>query len=195
MKNFYALCLALSLTACSNTSSETNSQTAPFKYVVNPDIQAKGMEQIKGLVEGHLKPMLTLEMNKDSSGKAGMQLCSASAKGMENAYNETLPKDSTVRRTALKYRNPDNKPDAIDVAVMIDLEKNNNFEPVVIELAKNYRVYKALPTLKPCLACHGDTTAMNSSVKEMIAKSYPNDLAMNFKENEFRGVVVSEIKK
>lgn len=195
MKKIYALTLVLAFTACSNTSTEKVVQEAPIKYIVNPAIQTKGMNQIKGLIGGHLKPALMTEMKKDKSGISGMELCSASAKGMENAYNESLPKDSNVRRTALKYRNPANKPDAIDVAVMNNLKENKNFKPVVVELADHYRVYKALPTMKPCLACHGDTTTMNSSVKEMISKKYPTDLATNFKENEFRGVVVSEIQK
>ncbi|MBU1668249.1 DUF3365 domain-containing protein [bacterium] len=195
MKKIYALTLALAFTACSNTSTKKVAQDAPFKYIVNPTVQTKGMQQIKGLIEGHLKPALMTEMKKDTSGMSGMELCSASAKGIESAYNESLPKDSNVRRTALKYRNPENKPDAIDVAVMNNLKENKNFNPVVIELDNHYRVYKALPTMKPCLACHGDTTAMNSSVKEMINKKYPTDLASNFKENEFRGVIVSEIQK
>lgn len=195
MKRLTLLSLAFAFTACSNPSTEKNSQDTPFKYIVNPTIQAKGMEQIKGLIEGHLKPALMSEMKKDQSGLAGMELCSVSAKGIENAYNESLPKDSHVRRTALKYRNPANKPDAIDITVMNNLKENKNFKPLVIELESHYRVYKALPTMKPCLACHGDTTAMNSSVKEMINKKYPTDLASNFKEGEFRGVVVSEIKK
>ena len=112
-----------------------------------------------------------------------------------NTSTEKISKDSHVRRTALKYRNPANKPDAVDITVMNKLKENKNFKPLVIELESHYRVYKALPTMKPCLACHGDTTAMNSSVKEMIDKKYPTDLATNFKENEFRGVVVSEIQK
>lgn len=195
MKKIYAFTLVLAFTACSNTSTEKVVQDAPFKYIINPTIQTKGMEQIQGLIDGHLKPTLMTEMKKDKSGISGMELCSASAKGMENAYNKSLPQDSNVRRTALKYRNPANKPDATDIAVMKNLKENKNFKPVVVELTDQYRVYKALPTMKPCLACHGDTTAMNSTVKKMILKKYPTDLATNFKENEFRGVVVSEIQK
>ncbi len=199
MNKIYTLTLALTLTACSSPSTQeitmNGENNVSFKYVENPTIQATGMEQIKGLLDDHLKPALMPKMKKDPSGVLGMKLCSESAKGIENAYNENLPKDSMVRRTALKYRNPANKPDAIDVEVMTDLQTKNNFNPVVIEMKDQYRVYKALPTLKPCLACHGDTTIMDETVKEIIAKKYPTDLATNFKEGEFRGVVVSEIKK
>lgn len=195
MKKLYLFALILPFIACSNPTTETVSEDTEFKYVVNPSIQAKGMAQIKGLAEDHLKPVLMTEMKKDKSGMAGMVLCSNSARSIEDAYNKTLPSDSNVRRTALKYRSPANKPDTVDIAVMKELKKDNNFKPVVIELENEYRVYKALPTLKPCLACHGDSNTMNSSVKEMIHEKYPKDLASNFKENEFRGVVVSEIQK
>ena len=195
MKKLYLFALLLAFTACSNPISEKVSEDTPFKYIVHPSIQAKGMGQIKGLAEDHLKPVLMTEMKKDKSGMAGMELCSTSAETIESAYNKTLPTGSNVRRTALKYRNPNNKPDTVDVAVMNKLKEDNNFKPVVIELENHYRVYKALPTMKPCLTCHGDSNSMNSSVQKMIHEKYPKDLASNFKENEFRGVVVSEIQK
>ncbi len=35
---------------------------------------------------------------------------------------------------------------------------------------------------------------IDPKTKEAIAKKYPNDLAIGFKEGEFRGVVVAELK-
>jgi len=32
-------------------------------------------------------------------------------------------------------------------------------------------------------------------MSQIIKKNYPNDLAIDFKEHDFRGVIVSEIKK
>ena len=164
-------------------------------YVENAEIQAKGMKQIKGLISG-VKPALMETFKKDKTGVEGTIMCSEAAQGMGKSYNKTLPSDSKVRRTALKYRNPNNKPDATDVAVMNKLVADNTFKkPLVVDMGKTFRVYKALPTHKPCLACHGDKTKMPEKMKAIIDTKYPADMATGFKEHDFRGVIVSEITK
>jgi hypothetical protein len=188
----------LILSACSETttSATKNSQkTTNVKYVKNAEIEAKGMKQIKGLISG-VKPALMGTLKSDKSGISGMEMCSTSAMEMGKKYNASLPKDSKVRRTALKYRNPNNKPDATDTVVMTKLKADNSFDkPLVVDMGDSFRVYKALPTHKPCLVCHGDVKKMSSSMLETIKEKYPNDLAVNFKEHDFRGVIVSTINK
>ena len=184
----------LMLNACNQTSS-TEQKTAEVKYVENAEIQAKGMKQIKGLIEG-VKPALMGTLKTDKTGIDGMEMCFSSAIEMGKKYNASLPKDSSIRRTALKYRNPNNKPDATDVVVMEKLKADNTFKkPLVVDMGDNYRVYKALPMHKPCLVCHGDSKTMSPSMLKIIKEKYPNDLAVDFKEHEFRGVIVSTIKK
>jgi hypothetical protein len=208
MKKTYltlSLVTLFTLTACNNKTETDNPQaiqkhtknnTPPMvKYIDNPEIQAKGMKQIKGLISG-VKPALEATFKTDKSGIEGMKMCSTSAQKMGKKYNETLPKDSHIRRTALKYRNPDNKPDATDIVVMEKLKSNNTFnKPLVVDMKDHYRVYKALPVHKPCLACHGDAKEFSPQMSQIIKKNYPNDLAIDFKEHDFRGVIVSEIKK
>lgn len=197
-----ALGAILMLSACNETATNetkttsTGKQTATeVKYVENAEIQAKGMKQIKGLIEG-VKPALMTTLKSDKTGIEGMGMCSKSAIEMGKKYNASLPKDSSVRRTALKYRNPNNKPDATDVVVMEKLKADNTFKkPLVVEMGDNYRVYKALPVHKPCLICHGDVKTMSASMLKIIKEKYPNDLAVDFKEHDFRGVIVSTIKK
>ena len=186
------LLVALALTAC---STPTNKSETKINFVDNPTVQAKGMKQIKTLLVGHLKPALTGAMKADKTGLVGVNMCSTEAKNIIAHYNRHLPEGSKVRRTALKYRNPANKPDATDVAVMNELKAKKNFKPVVVELENSFRVYKALDVKKPCLACHGASKKMTQEVKELIVKNYPKDLATEFKEGDFRGVVVSEITK
>jgi len=176
------------------SASETV-ESLKVNYVDNLAIQAKGMKQIKGLVGG-LKPTLMKSFKQDKTGVAGMVMCSQSAQKMGQNYNATLPKDSKVRRTAIKYRNPNNKPDATDSAVMERMVQEHNFKkPLVVDMGSYFRVYKALPTHKPCLACHGDKEKMPQKMKEILAENYPADLAVGFKEGDFRGVIVSEIQK
>ena len=170
-------------------------QKTTVNYVKNTEIQAKGVKQVKGLIDG-VKPALMATLKKDSTGVEGTVMCSTEAQEMGANYNKSLPKGSSIRRTAIKYRNPNNKPDATDLVVMNDMIADGNFsKPLVVDMGESFRVYKALPVHKPCLKCHGSVEKMPKEMKELINKTYPKDLAIDFKEHEFRGVIVSEIKK
>jgi hypothetical protein len=170
-------------------------EATEVKYVQNVAIAKQGMAQAKGLIMS-IKPALMAAMKKDKSGIEATMMCSQSAQEMGKSYAKTLPKGSSIRRTALKYRNPNNKPDATDVAVMEKIVAEGNFtKPFVVDMGENFRVYKTLPTHKPCLACHGDKEKMPEKMKEILEKNYPADLATGFKEHEFRGVIVSTIEK
>jgi hypothetical protein len=176
------------------TSSLLAGETT-VNYVTNAEIATKGVAQAKGLI-GAIKPSLMAAMKKDHSGVEGTIMCSDAAQEMTASYNKTLPKGSRVRRTALKYRNPANKPDSTDVVVMEHIVVDGNFsKPVVVDMGSEFRVYKALPNHKPCLACHGDKTKMPEKMKEILNTKYPKDLATEFKEHDFRGVIISEIQK
>ncbi len=177
-----------------NTQENPTQKTA-VKYVDNPEILAKGVKQAKDLIKV-IKPTLMATFKKDPTGVEGMIMCSTKAHEMGANYNTSLPKGSHVRRTAIKYRNPANKPDATDLVVMNKMIADGNLsKAVVVDMGENFRVYKALPTHKPCLKCHGDANSMPEKMKEIIHKKYPNDLATGFKEHELRGVIVSEIEK
>ena len=175
--------------------AKTKQEKVTVNYVKNPEIQAKGLKQVKGLIDS-VKPVLMESFKKDKTGVEGTIMCSTSAHEMGAEYNKNLPEGSKIRRTAIKYRNPNNKPDATDLVVMKDMIADGNLsKPLVVDMGDSFRVYKALPTHKPCLACHGNTEKMATKMKEIVSKKYPNDLATGFKEHEFRGVIISEIKK
>lgn len=155
--------------------------------------QTKGVKNIMTFIGG-IKPALENSMHKDPSGVEASIFCATSAVEMTKGFNATLPKGETIRRTALKYRNPANKPDAIDVKVMQEFVASRDFDkPKIIMIERVERIYKALPAKQECLACHGEN--ISPEVKKVIMKSYPKDLATGFKLEDFRGVVVSEIIK
>ena len=181
------------VTGCTEKGAEESHLKVNF--VNNSEIQNKGMGQIKGILM-KLKPTIKNSLTEDKTGLAGVEMCSTSALEMGKAYNATLPKDSSIRRTAIKYRNPNNKPNATDIAVMNKFIESKEFKkPLVVEMDESFRVYKALPIMQPCLACHGAKKDMNAKTVEMINKKYPHDLATDFKLGELRGVIISTIKK
>ncbi len=165
----------------------------------NADIAKEGVKYIK-MLGGTLKAEVKKRMKDDPTGLQAAYLCSKSAQSITKDVNAKFPEGVRVYRTALKYRNEKNKPDATDIEVMKKLDaqikmKDFKKKPVVVNLDDKYRVYIPLITQKLCLKCHGNPEKMDSKVKETISKNYPNDKATGFKEGSLRGVIVAEIKK
>jgi hypothetical protein len=175
----------------SNTSTIVEQDTTVLYANSNETVKRLGKLHITSFMET-LKPTLMGLMKSDPTFQTAMGGCTTMATSMTNNYNDLS--DTKVRRTALKYRNPNNKPDATDKTVMERFLASNDFkEPLVVEMSDHYRVYKALDIKKPCLACHGEN--ISNDLRNMLLKSYPTDMATNFKLGEFRGVVVAKVKK
>jgi hypothetical protein len=213
-RKFYTLMLApLLFVACSNNQPQATTQkeapapkvekksapkevvTAPsFKYIKDTSVLQSGMLHIKGFI-GTLKPTLKSMLQQDPSHVTAMGACTNMAPKMKEDYNSKTT-DVKIRRTALKYRNPANKPDSVDQEVMYRLQAQNDKKPLVIDMGnKHYRVYKPLQIEKPCLICHGNSKNISPKIQAMILKKYPTDLATGFKLGEFRGAVVAEVQR
>jgi len=173
---------------------ETPAVSSSVKFIDKPIVIEQGMLHINGFM-GTLKPTLKSTLKQDPTHATAMGACASIAMNMTDSYNATTT-DTKVRRTAIKYRNPKNKPDATDLAVMTQLKSTQDFtKPVAVDMGDKYRVYKGLPTQKPCLICHAHEDAIKPKVLKIIKQRYPKDMATGFVEGEFRGVVVAEIEK
>lgn len=161
-------------------------------------VKQEGMTYIK-MLGGTLKGELQTHMKADKTGLSAMGFCTAKANDITNEVNSKLPKYASVRRTAIKTRNLNNAPDALDQKVMAEYEesiKAKTFLPTdikVVEEGDTTRVYKPLLTQGVCLKCHG--TNISKEIKDEIKTHYPQDQAIGFKEGSLRGVIVAEIKK
>jgi hypothetical protein len=141
-----------------------------------------------------LKPTLDSALAQDGSGVIAMGTCKSIASKMVDEYNNVTP-NVTIRRTALKYRNPLNKPDNIDKKVMYELEDKRDFKPVAIDMGNSYRVYKPIKMEAKCIVCHGSSDKISPKVMAMIKHDYPKDMATGFNVGDFRGVVIAEFPK
>jgi len=166
----------------------------------NSSSQLEGVKYIKMLGKT-LKGNLQKEMKSDMSGLGAMHFCSQKADDLTKEVNSKLPKGTTIRRTALRYRNEANKPDAIDRETMqkilndMNASKTNLGKPFIVDTNSSTRIYKALFVEKKCLKCHGAKKNISSDITKVIQSKYPNDLATGFKEGDLRGVIVVETKK
>ncbi len=163
-------------------------------------IKQEGVKYIK-ILGKELKTNLVAKMKEDSTGLKAAEFCANRAEEIKKEVNSKLPEGVSVRRTALKTRSEKNAPDATDLEVMTAYEakaKEKKLDPkdiVVVEKDGVHRVYKPLLISNACLKCHGDAENISTEIKSVISKKYPKDMAMGFKKGDFRGVIVSEIKK
>ncbi|MEN4052398.1 MULTISPECIES: DUF3365 domain-containing protein [Sulfurimonas] len=147
----------------------------------------------------------TLGSNMKKNMKAGgpmkaLDFCSQEAYNLTEKVNKELPKGVTVKRISMKYRNPANKPEADEAAVLEALAKLKNANVILPKQvvqkvsADTYKYYKPLViNKKVCLKCHGDI--QNVALKRAIEERYPMDKATHYKMGDLRGAVVVTIKK
>ena len=112
--------------------------------------------------------------------------------------NTTVTDESTfeVSRTAFRVRNPDNAPDAWELAGLEGFQKSmaGGGDAKVIETydivttkegQRLFRYLRPIVMREPCMACHGPAVAQD--VKAEIAKYYTDDKAIGFNLGELRG--------
>jgi len=171
--------------------------------------QAKKNNELQNIKKiGKSSSMLllkTLGSKMKKNMKAGgpmkaLDFCSQEAYTLTEDVNKKLPNGIKVKRISLKYRNPANKPEANEQAILTSLHKlqasNVILPKQIIEKVNNttYKYYKPLIINKQvCLKCHGDVT--NTDLKRAINERYPIDKAMHYKMGDLRGALVVTIKK
>ena len=99
-------------------------------------------------------------------------------------------------RTSLKWRNPDNAPDAWEKGILekFAADKASGASNLDLETwavtagddgARTFRYMKAIPTLPLCLKCHGEN--IEPTVAARILALYPEDHATGFGLGDLRG--------
>jgi hypothetical protein len=179
----------ISVLAIANEANVTNSDMA---------IAKEGVKYIK-ILGKTLKQNVGKRLKADPSGVEAAKFCSTKAKEIAKEAMKDFPKNIKIRRTALKYRNENNKPDVVDEKVLKEMEaalkaRNLKKKPIVVDVNGTKRVYVPVFVEKACTKCHGDIKDINPKVKEIISKAYPNDKAIGFKVGDLRGAMVAEIK-
>ncbi len=140
----------------------------------------------------HLKGTLIAAMKKGGPVNA-LDVCKT--KALPLTRNASKSSGWNVGRTSLKLRNPSNRADSWERAVLKEFEakkaagadpkKLEKFEIVDANGKKMFRYMKAIPTGKACLHCHG--TDLKPAVKDKLTALYPLDKATGFKPGDIRG--------
>lgn len=155
-------------------------------------------DQVAGRLFANL--MTTLQEKIATAGpEAAIAYCRLEALPLTAQVAEEFPQVKNVRRTALRVRNPANAPDPTDRSVLGEwLARWNPAappQPIIKESTtedgtKELRYYRPVPVMATCLACHGSGDEIPANVRSAIARDYPQDEAVDFKEGDLRGTIV-----
>ena len=102
--------------------------------------------------------------------------------------------EARISRVSEKNRNPENKPDELDLTVIQSyenqLEQGIALQPHLEITADQVIYYSPILIANPaCLLCHGEPgTTINQSDYDFIKTKYPGDLAVNYQMGQLRGV-------
>ena len=103
-----------------------------------------------------------------------------------------------IKRTTNQFRNPTNKPNDIEKVALEKYEslvKNEqplpefHIQKITDGNMQYFNYYKPIKTSGLCLLCHGDQKTMDGSLKDILNRLYPNDLAKGYKEGDFRALL------
>lgn len=180
LKYFLILGLLLSIVAC-NTSMSLKEKQEYLK---------KG-KQITEATFKELSGNLMQQMQLGGPSQA-VPFCNLQALPITNQISEKF--NVKIKRTSDKLRNPKNSPTKREVAIIkqyqILFEGDKELLPIVEIDSHNKKHYYAPIKLNvKCLACHGELRKQLSIKTDSLIKSlYPNDIAINYKNGDFRGI-------
>lgn len=111
--------------------------------------------------------------------------------GSHVANDFSLRTGFKLKQTALRVRNPRNRPDKWEEKALRILEKNgmkSGFGEITRVGNKDvYRYMKPLYMEKECVMCHSVPEVMPQEVRKYIEKNYATDMALGYKEGDLRG--------
>lgn len=113
----------------------------------------------------------------------------------EIAESVSAEQGLNIRRTSLKARNPENRPEPWQEAVLEHFEERRlaGQNPQQIEHFERtedggFRYMKAIPTGELCLVCHGRNVP--ETVTQSLDELYPEDRATGYELGDIRGAFV-----
>ena len=179
-------------------SCSKSEQTAQEEDSIKQEYLQKGVE-IANLTQTELLKNVSHAMKKGGPGYA-IEFCNIRALSLKDSLSHL--NNCQIRRIALKYRNPVDMPQTEKEKEQLNqyedaYQKGESLKPTIYLFKDRIEYYKPILIDKEaCLKCHGDPgkdIAEETLVK--IKERYPDDLAIGFALNDFRGAWKITFKK
>ncbi|RME31256.1 MAG: DUF3365 domain-containing protein [Candidatus Zixiibacteriota bacterium] len=136
-----------------------------------------------------LKSALLAAMNKGGAVNA-ISVCNTKAPELASAAGGP---GWSIRRVTDRFRNPDNRADTAELAILKRFADTVSFLPHLSwwsdkDSVKTFYYYEPIRTNQFCLNCHGDMQTLAPGVYEVLKRKYPLDRALGYKAGELRGM-------
>jgi hypothetical protein len=178
-----------------------NTTTAAGTFVSVDDPQAAELAQFGSKLIERIGGQLVSEINRELATRD-----IADSIDVMHLKSLALPKPrpgeptvTAIKRTSSMLRDLANSPDAADQAALdkihAQLMANETPDKIIVQKIEHtgqpveWRVYRPIATTQSCLACHGDPANFSPAVKEILAKKYPGDKAVDYRRQEYRGIL------
>lgn len=130
---------------------------------------------------------------------AAIEFCAGRAMELTDSVSDALGPGWSLRRTALRTRNPANAPDSLEALALQwfqaaeDSAAATGAEPPLTHVqrtpAGDYRYYMPVRMGHMCLECHGDREQIEPAVRAVLDQRYPADQATGYGQGELRGLI------
>lgn len=140
-----------------------------------------------GVLSGQLMSAL-----KEGGVPNAIDYCNVAAYPLTDSMAQAM--QAHIRRTALRYRNPQNAPTEAERRVLeqfqAQMQQDGPIKPVVEPYGPDSVAFYAPIVLQaPCQKCHGEVgTDIAPDDYDLITQRYPEDQAVNFAEGDLRGM-------
>ena len=129
---------------------------------------------------------------------AAIDVCATVAQDLTNEIGRE--EGVVIRRTALRVRNPRNRPDEFERRVLEEwTAAGRTPEPRAVVLPSNaaaagsgaaeLRFMKPIVLAEMCVQCHGPREAMAEAARAVLAEHYPHYEATGFRPGDLRGAI------
>lgn len=145
----------------------------------------------------HLQGMLLAAL-REGGPTAAIAVCADSAQTRTARHQS---RGVSVRRVGTRVRNPANRPDSIETAVLTAFAARAGAPPADTAFVHRapdgtWQLHYLRPVVisEPCLVCHGDAAAIPASVRQVLEARYPADRATGYSAGDLRGAVSVRVR-
>jgi Protein of unknown function (DUF3365) len=183
MRVFLSVIILFSVIGCESAEEEQ-------KHAIMAEFTLKGdkMAEISfQSLSGNLKAVMLA-----GGPENAIQFCNLNAQPLTDSLAKTF--NVSIKRTSLKLRNADNKPDPLeaymlDLYLQIEKMKKPMASKTLLTKHNEVRYFAPIVLQAQCLVCHGTVgKEVSDQTYAMIKEHYPNDEAVGFEEGKLRGI-------
>lgn len=179
--------------ADSQQSAEADAPAEPRPTELSIEAQQQYRQQGKRIAQATFGALSSQLMQAVKAGGVpnAIEYCNLAAYPLTDSMAQAM--QAHIRRTALRYRNPQNAPTEAErrilTAFQAQMENGETPKPVVeAQGPDSVSFYAPIVLMEACLKCHGEVgEQISPDDYALIQQKYPEDQAIGFATGDLRG--------